>query len=75
MKLIKDPASVWDTDMVEGVPFGIEKIAPRDYVAFQLWGNRRIYLNNSEGFTSKAKAIGYLESRIAKYKESIVVSS
>lgn len=73
MKLIKDSASVWETHLVEGYPFGIEKIAPRDYVIFRLWGGRRVYLRD-EGFVSKAQALAYLEPIIEKYESSIVVA-
>lgn len=73
MRLIKDNASVWETHLVEGYPFGIEKIAPRDYVIFRLWGGRRVYLRD-EGFTSKAQAMAYLEPVVAKYEASIVVA-
>jgi len=73
MKLIKDTASVWETHLVEGYPFGIEKIAPRDYVIFRLWGGRRVYIRD-EGFLSKAQALAYLTPMIEKYEASIVVA-
>ena len=73
MKLVKDTASTWETHLVEGYPFGMEKIAPRDYVIFRLWGGRRVYLRD-EGFTSKAQAMTYLEPVIAKYEASIIVA-
>ena len=71
MKLIKDEASVWETHLVEGYPFGIEKIAPRDYVVFRLWGKTRVYIRDT-GFTSKQQAHDYLVPMIEKYKNSIV---
>jgi hypothetical protein len=71
MKLIKDKKSVWETHLVEGAPFGIEKIAPRDYVVFRLWGKTRIYIRDA-GFTSKQKAHDYLVPIVKKYESSIV---
>lgn len=73
MKLIKDKTSVWETHLVEGYPFGIEKIAPRDYVVFRLWANRRVYLRE-QGFTSKQQAGAYLAPIVAKYEASIVTA-
>lgn len=73
MKLIKDEASIWETHLVEGYPFGIEKIAPRDYVIFRLWGGRRVYIRD-EGFTSKAQAIDYLTPMVEKYEASIITA-
>jgi hypothetical protein len=71
MKLIKDSESAWETYMIEGYPFGIEKIAPRDYVVFRLWGSRRVYLRD-EGFTSKAQALAYLAPIVDHYERSII---
>lgn len=73
MKLIKDAASVWETHLVEGYPFGIEKIAPRDYVIFRLWGGRRVYIRD-EGFISKAQALDYLRPMVEKYEASIITA-
>ena len=73
MKLIKDSASVWETHLVEGYPFGIEKIAPRDYVVFRLWGRNRVYLRDT-GFISKAQAVSYLEPMVEKYEASIITA-
>lgn len=73
MKLIKDTASAWETHMVDGYPFGIEKIDSRDYVIFRLWGNRRVYLRD-EGFTSRAQAAAYLERDVENYRNSIVTA-
>ena len=74
MKLIKDTASVWETHMIEGYPFGIEKIAPRDYVVFRLWGNRRLYLRDSGElpFNSTQEAHDYLVPVVEKYDGSII---
>ena len=74
MKLIKDEASVWETHLIEGYPFGIEKIDHRDYVVFRLWGNRRIYLRASEmpPFDSIKQAHDYLVPVIEKYEGSII---
>ena len=73
MKLVKHHESVWETHFIEGYPFGIEKIAPRDYVAFRMWGGNRIYLRD-EGFTSKAQALAYLEPIVEKYQSSIITA-
>lgn len=73
MRLIKDTASVWETHLVEGYPFGIEKITPCDYVIFRLWGGRRVYLRD-EGFTSKAQALAYLRPMVEKYEASIITA-
>ena len=74
MELIKDEASVWDTHMVKGYPFGIERIAPRDYVVFRLWGKTRIYLRDSGElpFDSIKQAHDYLAPVVAKYDSSII---
>jgi hypothetical protein len=71
MRLIKDSASVWETHLIEGYPFGIEKIAPRDYVIFRLWGRQRVYIRDT-GFTSKAQALAYLEPMVENYEASII---
>lgn len=73
MKLIKDTASVWETYMVEGYPFGIEKIAPRDYVVFRLWGKNRVYLRDT-GFISIKQASDYLAPVVEKYEASIITA-
>lgn len=73
MKLIKHHESVWETHFIEGYPFGIEKIAPRDYVAFRMWGGRRVYLRDT-GFTSKAQALDYLTPIVQKYQDSIITA-
>ena len=72
MKLIKDNASAWETYMVEGYPFGIEKIAPRDYVVFRLWGANRAY--GAAGFTSIKQASDYLTPVVKKYEASIITA-
>ena len=73
MKLVKDSASVWQTHLIEGYPFGIEKIDARDYVVFRMWGGRRVYLRD-EGFTSKAQALDYLTPIVQKYESSIITA-
>jgi hypothetical protein len=73
MKLIKHHESVWETHLIEGYPFGIEKIDARDYVVFRIWGGRRIYLRD-EGFTSKAQALSYLTPIVQKYQGSIITA-
>jgi hypothetical protein len=73
MKLIKHHESVWETHLIEGYPFGIEKIDARDFVVFRMWGGRRVYLRD-EGFTSKAQALAYLEPIIQKYQSSIITA-
>jgi hypothetical protein len=73
MKLIQHHESVWETYLIEGYPFGIEKIAPRDYVAFRMWGGRRVYLRDT-GFTSKAQALDYLTPIVEKYQSSIITA-
>jgi len=73
MKLVQDTASVWDTYMIEGYPFGIEKIDARDWVVFRLFGSRRIYLRDA-GFTSKAQAHDYLVPIVEKYRSSIITA-
>ena len=73
MKLVHDPASVWPTHMVDGYPFGVESIGPRDHVVFRLWGSRRIYLRD-QGFISRAQAAAYLEPIVENYKNSIIVA-
>lgn len=61
------------THYVFGYPFGIEKIAPRDYVVFREFGSRRIYLR-ADSFTSKEQAISYLEPVVEKYAGSIITA-
>jgi hypothetical protein len=73
LKLIEIYDSAWQSWQIEGVPFGIEKIAPRDYVIFRLLGSRRLYLRDT-GFTSRDMALLYLESMVEKYKSSIITA-
>ena len=73
MKLIKSQGETWETHYVEGYPFGIEKIAPRDYVVFRLWGKNRVYLRDT-GFTSLKQASDYLAPVVAKYEASIITA-
>jgi hypothetical protein len=70
MKLIKDETSAWETHLVEGYPFGIEKIDRGAWYPFQLWGKRRIYLD-TKGM-SKEKATAILKERLEDYKSRIV---
>jgi hypothetical protein len=71
MRLIKDEASVWETYLVEGYPFGLEKIDRGAWYPFQLWGKRRIYLE-TKGM-SKEKAAAILKVRLEDYKSKIIV--
>ena len=73
LKLITITDSAWDSWQVEGTPFGIEKIAPRDYVVFRFWGKNRIYMRDT-GFTSRDMALLYLEEMVRKYRESIITA-
>lgn len=75
LKLITLTDSAWDSWKIEGFPFGIEKIAPRDYVVFRLWGSARVYMSvtKDKGFTSRGMALLYLEEKVKQYKENIVV--
>ena len=73
MNLIKDEKSVWETYMVEGFPFGIEKIDSRDFVVFRLWGSRRVYLRE-DGFVSVKQAMVFLVPVVEAYESSIVVA-
>ena len=81
MKLIEDKASAWQTFMVADTPYGIEKIDSRCFYIFRLWGRERKYIRDREdfrrevNFSSKAKAIAYLEPIVAQYQENIVVSA
>lgn len=61
------------TNYVFGYPFGIEKIAPRDYVVFREFGSRRIYLR-ADSFTSKEQAKDYLSPIVEKYSNSIITA-
>jgi hypothetical protein len=70
MKLIKDEASAWETHLVEGYPFGIEKIDRGAWYPFQLWGKQRIYLE-TKGM-GKEKAVAILKVRLEDYKSRIV---
>ena len=71
MKLIKDTASVWETYMVEGYPFGVEKIDRGAWYAFELWGKNRIYLDTKG--VGKDKALALLADKLEDYKSRIVV--
>lgn len=73
LKLITITDSAWSSWQVEGTPFGIEKIANRDYVVFRLWGKNRIYIRE-DGFTSRDMALLYLEEMVRKYRESIITA-
>jgi hypothetical protein len=73
LQLRKSLKDVWETDYVFGYPFGIEKIAPRDYVVFREFGSRRIYLRENS-FTSKAQALDYLNPIVEKYSNSIITA-
>lgn len=70
MKLIRDEKSAWETHLVEGYPFGIEKIDRGAWYPFQLWGGRRIYLE-TKGM-GKEKATAILKERLEDYKSRIV---
>ena len=70
MKLIKDKTSAWDTYMVEGYPFGIEKIDRGAWYAFRLWGKDRIYLDTKG--VGKDKAIALLAPALEDYKSRII---
>lgn len=61
------------TSYVFGYPFGIEKMAPRDYVVFREFGSRRIYLR-VDGFTSKDQALAYLAPVVENYSNSIITA-
>lgn len=71
MKLIKDKASVWETYLVEGYPFGLEKIDRGAWFPFQLWGGKRIYLDTKGTGKDKAKAL--LVERVEDYKSRIIM--
>jgi hypothetical protein len=58
--------------MVEGYPFGIEKIDRGAWYAFHLWGRDRIYLMTEGEGKEKAKAI--LEKKLEDYKARIIVA-
>ena len=75
-KLILLEGSAWDSWQLEGTPFGIEKIGPRDYVVFRLWGRERVYLSvtRDKGFTSREFSQLYLEEKAREYEKSIVVA-
>lgn len=70
MKLIRDEKSAWETHLVEGYPFGIEKIDRGAWYPFQLWGGRRIYLETKGMVKEKATAI--LKEHLEDYKSRIV---
>jgi len=71
MKLIKDNASAWETYMVEGHPFGIEKIDRGAWYAFHLFGKNRIYLETNGMGKERAKAL--LAHALKDYKARIIV--
>jgi hypothetical protein len=73
LQLKKSLNDAWETHYVFGYPFGIEQIAPRDYVVFREFGKRRIYLRE-DGFTSKAQALDYLAPIVEKYSNSIITA-
>ena len=66
----------WESWQLEGTPFGIERIAPRDYAVFRLWGREKVYLSvtKEKGFTSRDLSLLYLEEKAREYEESIVVA-
>ena len=72
MKLIKNTASAWETYLVDGYPFGIEKIDKGAWYVFHLWGKNRIY-SDTRG-TSKARAIELLTQELETYKENIIMA-
>ena len=65
----------WESWQLEGTPFGIERIGPRDYVVFRVWGRERCYLSitKDKGFTSRNFSQLYLEEKAREYEESIIV--
>jgi hypothetical protein len=71
MRLIKDEASVWETHLVEGYPFGLEKIDRGAWYPFQLYGKRRIYLSYKG--MGKEKATAILKEKVEDYKARIIV--
>ncbi len=71
MKLIKETNGAWETHLVEGYPFGIERVTYKSWTAFRLWGSRRVYIREAD-FISKEQAIAYLEPMVAKYQASII---
>lgn len=75
-KLIPIEGSVWESWQLEGTPFGIEKIAPYDYVVFRMWGRERVYMSitKDKGFTSREFSYLYLLEKAREYEESIVVA-
>jgi len=73
LKLVEVYDSAWQSWQIDGAPFGIEKIAPRDYVIFRLWGKKRIYIRE-DGFTSRDMALFYLEEMVRKYRASIITA-
>jgi hypothetical protein len=72
MKYVRDTDSVWETHLVEGYPFGIERIDRGAWYAFQLWGKNRIYLMTKGEGKEKAKSI--LEQRLSDYKARMIVA-
>lgn len=68
-KALNDPLTTY----VFGYPFGVEKIAPHDYVVFREFGSRRIYLR-ADSFTSQEQAFNYLEPMVEKYANSIITA-
>lgn len=66
----------WESWQLEGTPFGIERIAPRYYVVFRLWGRERVYLSvtKEKGFTSRDFSQLYLEEKAREYEKSIITA-
>lgn len=75
-KLILLEGSAWDSWQLEGTPFGIEKIGPRDYVVFRMWGRERVYLSvtRDKGFTSREFSYLYLLEKAREYEKSIITA-
>ncbi len=72
MKYVRDINSVWETHLVEGYPFGIERIDRGAWYAFQLGGKDRIYLMTKGEGKERAKAV--LEERLSDYKARIILA-
>ena len=72
MKLIKDSASAWDTYLVDGYPFGIEKIDRGAWFAFKMFGKNRIYLEANGMGRKRAEAL--LAVALEDYKSRIITA-
>jgi hypothetical protein len=72
MKLIKDSASAWDTYLVDGYPFGIEKIDRGAWFAFKMFGKNRIYLETNGMGRKRAEAL--LAVALEDYKSRIITA-